>query len=357
MANPYFPQIVDRWATNGDDTLRTGFNELTFGLNGNDMLIANVNTEANIMVGGAGDDTYVVSNNSAVIISDSSGYDTLVAMGIGFGRASSYVAIVDGKHLLARDTVSNQQVTVANWTSPSAQIERIELSSGTYSFLEIVTALNKDGSQVDNITSEQLAQWGALPAGTTAAVVEGFVNYVTVREAELVRTMSAAAEPKPPSTPHIYLVDVDDAFYLSHNPDVARAGVNPDLHFSTSGWHEGRNPNGWFDTSWYMQQNADVAAAKINPFSHFEQNGWREGRDPNAMFDTSWYLHQYVDVQAAGVNPAQHYWDSGWKEGRDPSATFQTNSYLAANPDVALAGVNPLEHWMTNGQPEGRLLA
>ena len=37
--------------------------------------------------------------------------------------------------------------------------------------------------------------------------------------------------------------DFDASYYLSHNPDVAQAGVDPLAHYLTTGWKEGRDPN------------------------------------------------------------------------------------------------------------------
>ena len=59
-------------------------------------------------------------------------------------------------------------------------------------------------------------------------------------------------------------------YYLAHNPDVAAAGVDPLVHFDTFGWHEGRNPNAFFDTAGYLAHYADVAAAGVNPLQHYE---------------------------------------------------------------------------------------
>ena len=82
-----------------------------------------------------------------------------------------------------------------------------------------------------------------------------------------------------------------------------------------------------------------MAAAGVDPLAHFNTFGWHEGRDPNGWFDTSAYLSKYADVAAAGVNPLEHYLTFGWKEGRDASGRFHTADYLAANPDGAAAGV------------------
>ena len=69
-------------------------------------------------------------------------------------------------------------------------------------------------------------------------------------------------------------------YYLSQNPDVEAAGIDPVMHYLHEGWKEGRNPNKEFDTGYYLAANQDVAAAGLNPFWHFLAEGRREGRQP-----------------------------------------------------------------------------
>ena len=82
------------------------------------------------------------------------------------------------------------------------------------------------------------------------------------------------------------------------------------------GWHEGRNPNAWFDTSGYLAHYTDVAAAGVEPAAALHELRLEEGRDPSASFDTVKYLANYSDIVAAGVNPLDHYYNSGIYEGR-----------------------------------------
>jgi Ca2+-binding RTX toxin-like protein len=154
----------------------------------------------------------------------------------------------------------------------------------------------------------------------------------------------------------------DSHYYLSHNPDVLAAGIDPLVHFNAAGWHEGRDPNAFFDTSGYLAVNKDVAAAGMNPLEHYRQSGWHEGRDPGASFDTTLYLINNPDVAAAGMNPLAHYLASGMAEGRQAYAAvgqsivggFDAQYYLFHNPDVAAAGVDPLLHYNMFGWHEGR---
>lgn len=155
----------------------------------------------------------------------------------------------------------------------------------------------------------------------------------------------------------------DTTLYLMHNPDVKSAGIDPLAHYLQFGKAEGRQTyssvgsaitHGSFDPEYYLLSNPDVAASGMDPFQHWEQYGWREGRNPNAYFDTKGYLAAYPDVKAANIDPLAHFDDYGWKEGRDPSAQFDVYSYLFQNPDVAAAHVDPLTHYLQYGVYENR---
>jgi hypothetical protein len=158
---------------------------------------------------------------------------------------------------------------------------------------------------------------------------------------------------------------VDDLFYSLRNQDVWNARADPDAHYATFGWREGRDPNAFFSTVGYLAANPDVKAAGINPLDHYNRFGWKEGRDPGGNFDTSFYLIHNPDVARANVNPLEHYLQFGRFEARQilpavgfpsqiPSTDFDPEFYLLSNPDVAAAGVNPSNHFFTFGSKEGR---
>ncbi len=80
---------------------------------------------------------------------------------------------------------------------------------------------------------------------------------------------------------------VDDVFYNMLNPDVAAAGMDPDVHYALSAGRRvgSRTSSIWtpgharqFDGARYLAENPDVAAAGMNPLAHFLQFGRYEGR-------------------------------------------------------------------------------
>ena len=70
---------------------------------------------------------------------------------------------------------------------------------------------------------------------------------------------------------------LDATFYRAINEDVARAGLDPVLHYVHEGWREGRDPAPWFSTRAYLERNPDVEG--LDPFHHYLARGWREGRE------------------------------------------------------------------------------
>lgn len=143
----------------------------------------------------------------------------------------------------------------------------------------------------------------------------------------------------------------DANYYLSARPDVfnafvATAGSTGQTwvqfaqnHYNTFGRFEGSNPNSVFNTTAYLTANPDVAAAGVNPFQHFLSFGLTEGRAPNASvpgstsFDSAAYLAANADLGAAGITtPAAayaHFLEFGQFESRPgtpavttPGATF-----------------------------------
>ncbi len=65
----------------------------------------------------------------------------------------------------------------------------------------------------------------------------------------------------------------DPGYYLGNNPDVARAGFEPLLHYCQHGWRSLRNPAPGFDVWWYWANHLEPARALINPLVHYALRG------------------------------------------------------------------------------------
>ncbi len=156
----------------------------------------------------------------------------------------------------------------------------------------------------------------------------------------------------------------DTSYYNQNNPDVVAQGVEPMVHFSTTGYKENnlnRDPHPLFDTSYYNEKNPDVVKYSINPLVHFSTTGYKENnlnRDPHPLFDTSYYNEKNPDVVKYSINPLVHFSTTGYKENnlnRDPHPLFDTSYYNEKNPDVVKYSINPLVHFLTTGYKENNL--
>lgn len=87
------------------------------------------------------------------------------------------------------------------------------------------------------------------------------------------------------------VVEVDEAFYLARNPDVADGILSGGIrtareHFMDHGYFEGRQPYPIVvDEHWYLQTHADIAQTirdgqYASGQDHFDGPGYSEGRLP-----------------------------------------------------------------------------
>jgi glycosyltransferase involved in cell wall biosynthesis len=70
----------------------------------------------------------------------------------------------------------------------------------------------------------------------------------------------------------------DATYYKWANPDVARTGIPPRLHYLLCGYFENRNPSESFDSAYYRSRHLDVRDAGINPLLHYAMFGRHEER-------------------------------------------------------------------------------
>ena len=77
---------------------------------------------------------------------------------------------------------------------------------------------------------------------------------------------------------------VDLAWYADINAGTAEARDDPVAHFLRVGWRQGLWPNAYFDTGHYMRQNPAIARAGVNPLLHYLQFGEAAACNPRAAF-------------------------------------------------------------------------
>ena len=191
----------------------------------------------------------------------------------------------------------------------------------------------------------------------------------------------------------------DRAWYLSRNPDVAHAGIDPLAHYRRYGEPEGRRPSPWFDPAWYRA--AYGIPADQSPLDHFLN--WRAtgrflpcaalypvpllpsgkadieaGTDPFDRYLTDTlvpereHLPSLAPVRGSGLiaanyfainvvgpfetdfDPALHYCRFGARAGAWPSDAFDPGWYRTTNPTALRVGIDPLLHYILEGEARGR---
>jgi hypothetical protein len=137
--------------------------------------------------------------------------------------------------------------------------------------------------------------------------------------------------------------------------------------------------SGLFDEAWYIAQNPDVARSGINPLIHYVQHGAAEGRVPFPGFNAARYVENLQGTQRMRRNPLAHYILHGCADdllakgllgqfsipairlAMDRLAAlpmFKVEDYLVLNADAratgSIADVEPVNHALVQGFPEGR---
>ncbi len=143
----------------------------------------------------------------------------------------------------------------------------------------------------------------------------------------------------------------DEAYYLKSYSDIAgNVSCSPFEHYFRYGFHEGRQPNFYFDTAWYVARNPDCAGQQ--PLLHYLLHGDAAGRDPGPFFDVAWYRAQN------GLTPAEnalaHYLRFHLERPLSPNPDFDAVYYAAKYPDVVAARVDLFAHYFCHGYKELR---
>ncbi|KKK70631.1 hypothetical protein LCGC14_2922050, partial [marine sediment metagenome] len=92
--------------------------------------------------------------------------------------------------------------------------------------------------------------------------------------------------------------------------------VNPLSHYIQTSSSEYRDPNPLFDSAFYMNHNPDVAKEGMTTLEHYLTIGAKRKKSTSELFDTGFYLDQNPDVAKTGINPLSHYLESGISERR-----------------------------------------
>lgn len=158
------------------------------------------------------------------------------------------------------------------------------------------------------------SKYVAANPDVAAAKLDPLAHFLTYGQAE--GRMAFLSGGTVPADPLVDAAYYDPQLGATIIPTGAAAAQQAAFSYDAAGWQRHLNPDALFDTGYYLSRNPDVAAARIDPLAHYEAYGWKEGRDPSAAFSTGKYLAANADVAAARVDPLLHYVVNGQAEGR-----------------------------------------
>jgi GT2 family glycosyltransferase len=93
------------------------------------------------------------------------------------------------------------------------------------------------------------------------------------------------------------------------------------------------------DPDWYLSRNPDLMQAGVDPFEHFVMHGAQEPRDPCGDFDSIFYLDTHRHLIGNGQSPISHYLLHGRKAGLSPKLYHLLD--FAIDIDHQLASARP----------------
>lgn len=143
----------------------------------------------------------------------------------------------------------------------------------------------------------------------------------------------------------------DPDYYRERNEDVAAAGIDPYVHFLSSGMLEGRDPHPLVDLAFLRAQREEGADWDIETLAGVLRSG---DYRPHPLFDARYYLASYDDIREAGAPALEHFLRSGAEEGRRPNRFFDPDDYLERSPDVAGGRYAAFVHFVRWGDTDGR---
>ncbi|MBF2079993.1 MAG: hypothetical protein IGR76_16110 [Synechococcales cyanobacterium T60_A2020_003] len=188
-------ELKEKTGTNQSDRLTGGNLNIVYGLKGEDTLISKSgssldNLSGTVLVGGSSGDVYKLGNRAITIILDNGGSkgDGAIAKGLGLNFDSSYVAELEGKHLVAGDTESGQGVLLLNWKQKQHRIENFILADGKLSYRQLKNNYKTYGNYLGNYTLakiERLTGVDLSALGLSSSSLDASIATISKRSTKL----------------------------------------------------------------------------------------------------------------------------------------------------------------------------
>ena len=163
------------------DALTGLSNRVTFGFAGTDTLTGGSpsNIGFDMLIGGAGNDSYVLPSGRSTLIADLGGdtADSLSSMALSLNGANTKFGTLEGgRHLVISDSMSKSRAYIYDWQSNSNTIEFLHLADGTFSFQQLQQKVTSFGASV---TDSNWASWDTQ-FGQSQLTTAGFGSSASV---------------------------------------------------------------------------------------------------------------------------------------------------------------------------------
>ena len=159
----------EEFFTSDDDTIQAKSYFSSFGLDGDDVFTSSLNGEYQFVIGGEGNDHYIINSPGVMTIFDNSNSsnDMVEASGLGVSFLSTFFGTIDNRHLVAGDINSGQQLLIIDYQDNLNKIETIKLADGTFTYSDIIYFMGISQNNLGNYSWENADQLGLVPENTT----------------------------------------------------------------------------------------------------------------------------------------------------------------------------------------------
>ena len=209
--------------------------EIVYGLLGNDNLSTNKDLtssdEGVVLLGGQGDDQYLVRNDSFAVILETgnSNRDTLTMSGYKIDGDNTYSLIVDSRHLYTFDLDTDTFALILDWQSETV-IDNFILSDGVFTFQEVTNffndlVANNDPNFLGDLTWNEAqtdptlilndAALDLSAIGLSSRTINGAINEIKATEANFQETIEIVTSG----------IDIEDALSTTDNSYIFNDGT------------------------------------------------------------------------------------------------------------------------------------
>jgi hypothetical protein len=156
---------IEKYYSENNDNFQAQSYFTSFGLGGDDIITSSYLGEYQFVIGGEGNDTYIINSPGTMTIIDhgNSQFDTVEASGLGVTYDTTFFGTIDNRHLVATDTISGQQLIVIDYQNNLNKIENIKLADGTYTYDDIIYFMSISPNNLGNYSWENADQLGLYP--------------------------------------------------------------------------------------------------------------------------------------------------------------------------------------------------